>query len=193
VEAAATPRTIDRPDAREYNSLLGWWWADPVVALVITAVAVKEGREAWRGDHCCVCCELHLAALGGALEVGQRHDSGVVEEDVQRSAPVASQSVHGLQVGKIEVFDRYSVVAGRLSNGCGDITSGLGIETARALASAGAEVTLAVRRPDAGDPANPAAGRTWDGAGSASYGERRARPCAARPAWPPGSRSPAGR
>ncbi|PXY36984.1 cobalt transporter [Prauserella flavalba] len=35
------------------NSLLGWSWADPVVALVIAAVAVKEGREAWRGEHCC--------------------------------------------------------------------------------------------------------------------------------------------
>ncbi|MEV4511216.1 cation transporter [Dactylosporangium sp. NPDC049525] len=35
------------------NSLFGWWWADPVAALVIAAVAVKEGREAWRGDTCC--------------------------------------------------------------------------------------------------------------------------------------------
>ncbi|MEJ3657311.1 cation transporter [Actinomycetes bacterium KLBMP 9759] len=35
------------------NSLLGWSWADPVVALVIAAVAVKEGHEAWRGHHCC--------------------------------------------------------------------------------------------------------------------------------------------
>jgi divalent metal cation (Fe/Co/Zn/Cd) transporter len=35
------------------NSLLGWSWADPIVALVIAAVAVKEGREAWRGEHCC--------------------------------------------------------------------------------------------------------------------------------------------
>ncbi len=35
------------------NSLFGWSWADPIVALVIAAVAVKEGREAWRGDHCC--------------------------------------------------------------------------------------------------------------------------------------------
>ena len=35
------------------NALLGWWWADPLAALVIAAVAVKEGREAWRGDHCC--------------------------------------------------------------------------------------------------------------------------------------------
>lgn len=35
------------------NSLFGWSWADPLVALVIAAVAVKEGREAWRGEHCC--------------------------------------------------------------------------------------------------------------------------------------------
>lgn len=35
------------------NSLFGWSWADPLVALVIAAVAVKEGREAWRGDGCC--------------------------------------------------------------------------------------------------------------------------------------------
>ncbi|MFJ3895558.1 cation transporter [Streptomyces sp. NPDC090083] len=35
------------------NSLFGWTWADPLAALVIAAVAVKEGREAWRGDDCC--------------------------------------------------------------------------------------------------------------------------------------------
>ena len=34
------------------NSLFGWSWADPIVALVIAAVAVKKGREAWRGEHC---------------------------------------------------------------------------------------------------------------------------------------------
>jgi divalent metal cation (Fe/Co/Zn/Cd) transporter len=35
------------------NSAFGWSWADPVAALVIAAVAAKEGREAWRGDACC--------------------------------------------------------------------------------------------------------------------------------------------
>ena len=35
------------------NATLGWDWADPVVALVIAAVAVREGRTAWRGEHCC--------------------------------------------------------------------------------------------------------------------------------------------
>jgi divalent metal cation (Fe/Co/Zn/Cd) transporter len=35
------------------NALFGLWWADPVTALLIAAVAVKEGREAWRGESCC--------------------------------------------------------------------------------------------------------------------------------------------
>ena len=37
------------------NALLGWWWADPITALVIAAVALREGRESWRGDSC-ECC-----------------------------------------------------------------------------------------------------------------------------------------
>lgn len=35
------------------NSTLGWYWADPVAALVIAVVAIKEGRDAWRLDACC--------------------------------------------------------------------------------------------------------------------------------------------
>ncbi|RIV39160.1 cation diffusion facilitator family transporter [Micromonospora radicis] len=35
------------------NSLFGWWWADPVAALVIATVAGKEGWDAWRGRACC--------------------------------------------------------------------------------------------------------------------------------------------
>jgi divalent metal cation (Fe/Co/Zn/Cd) transporter len=34
------------------NALLGWSWADPVAGLVIAAVAIREGVEAWRGDDC---------------------------------------------------------------------------------------------------------------------------------------------
>jgi divalent metal cation (Fe/Co/Zn/Cd) transporter len=34
------------------NALLGWWWMDPVAALVIGAVAAKEGWESWKGDSC---------------------------------------------------------------------------------------------------------------------------------------------
>lgn len=35
-----------------FNMLVGWWWADPIAALVIAAVAAREGLEAWRGDAC---------------------------------------------------------------------------------------------------------------------------------------------
>ena len=35
------------------NSLWGWSWADPVAAIGIAAIAVREGVNAWRGDPCC--------------------------------------------------------------------------------------------------------------------------------------------
>ncbi|MGZ8782951.1 MAG: cation transporter [Gaiellaceae bacterium] len=34
------------------NTLLGWWWLDPIAALVIAAVSLREGRASWRGDGC---------------------------------------------------------------------------------------------------------------------------------------------
>ena len=34
------------------NATLGWTWADPIAGLVIAAVAVREGLEAWRGENC---------------------------------------------------------------------------------------------------------------------------------------------
>jgi len=37
------------------NALAGWWWADPLVALAIGAIAVREARLAWRGDSCGCC------------------------------------------------------------------------------------------------------------------------------------------
>ena len=36
------------------NTLVGAWWLDPTVGLLIAAVAVREGVEAWRGEGCCV-------------------------------------------------------------------------------------------------------------------------------------------
>jgi divalent metal cation (Fe/Co/Zn/Cd) transporter len=32
------------------NSLFGWTWADSVAALIVAALALREGVEAWRGD-----------------------------------------------------------------------------------------------------------------------------------------------
>ena len=37
------------------NALAGWWWADPAAALVIAALAAKEGVESWRGESCDCC------------------------------------------------------------------------------------------------------------------------------------------
>nr|WP_171048105.1 cation transporter [Nocardia cyriacigeorgica] len=51
------------------NSLFGWSWADPIAALVIAAIAVKEGRNAWKGD---ACCAVPPAALGASGRAG--HD-----------------------------------------------------------------------------------------------------------------------
>lgn len=46
------------------NATLGWSWADPLAALVIAAVAAREGLEAWRGEGCC----------GTSPDVGEQDD-----------------------------------------------------------------------------------------------------------------------
>jgi divalent metal cation (Fe/Co/Zn/Cd) transporter len=38
------------------NAIAGWWWADPLAALVIAGVAAYEGRASWRGEGCCDAC-----------------------------------------------------------------------------------------------------------------------------------------
>jgi len=38
------------------NAVLGWWWGDPAAAYVIAGMAVREGRESWRGEGCCDAC-----------------------------------------------------------------------------------------------------------------------------------------
>ena len=48
------------------NATLGWGWADPIAGLVIAAVAVREGVEAWKGEGC---------ACGPAIP-GQSGDEG---------------------------------------------------------------------------------------------------------------------
>jgi divalent metal cation (Fe/Co/Zn/Cd) transporter len=38
------------------NALLGFWWADPLVALVVALVAVQAGLRTWRGQGCSQGC-----------------------------------------------------------------------------------------------------------------------------------------
>ncbi|MGW6542374.1 cation transporter [Streptomyces massasporeus] len=47
------------------NASLGWSWADPIAALVIAAVAMKEGGDAWQGKGCCA-PPVSTAATSGA-------------------------------------------------------------------------------------------------------------------------------
>lgn len=35
------------------NAAFGLWWTDPLVALGIAALAVREGRDTWRDGGCC--------------------------------------------------------------------------------------------------------------------------------------------
>jgi len=50
------------------NSTLGWWWADAGAALVIAAIAVREGINAWRGDVCCTVPHTAADSLPAATE-----------------------------------------------------------------------------------------------------------------------------
>ncbi|MGX5682383.1 cation transporter [Schumannella luteola] len=59
------------------NSLLGWWWADSVAALVIVVFAVREGIEAWRGDSC-------ATSVGMILEGDHDHDAHHDHEEAHR-------------------------------------------------------------------------------------------------------------
>jgi divalent metal cation (Fe/Co/Zn/Cd) transporter len=48
------------------NALFGLWWLDPAAALFIAGVAIREGRETWRGEGCCAGPQ--LAAPGDGCE-----------------------------------------------------------------------------------------------------------------------------
>ncbi len=69
------------------NLLLGWSWADPVAALVIAVVAVKEGWEAWRGDICC-------APTSAFMQPPSTDSCCVGESDCGRDVPAAPANHH---------------------------------------------------------------------------------------------------
>ena len=50
------------------NALAGWWWADPVAALAIAWLALREGIESWRGEGCCVAAPVDPHAAGGCSD-----------------------------------------------------------------------------------------------------------------------------
>jgi divalent metal cation (Fe/Co/Zn/Cd) transporter len=54
------------------NALFGWWWLDPIAALAIAGVAIKEGTETWRGEGCCAAPEFGIATA--EHECSERED-----------------------------------------------------------------------------------------------------------------------
>ncbi|WP_250442866.1 cation transporter [Actinotalea sp. C106] len=56
------------------NSALGWGWADPVAALVIAAVAVREGVNALRGDTCCSPVALLVSEDPGLVDATEKSE-----------------------------------------------------------------------------------------------------------------------
>jgi divalent metal cation (Fe/Co/Zn/Cd) transporter len=41
------------------NAIFGWWWADPIAALVMVPIIAKEGITALKGEKCCDDCGCH--------------------------------------------------------------------------------------------------------------------------------------
>ena len=68
------------------NATLGWSWADPIAGLVIAAVAVREGLEAWRGENC-GCGPVGLGAVDQDAVGGCCTDGGCSERQTQTGPP----------------------------------------------------------------------------------------------------------
>jgi hypothetical protein len=70
------------------NALFGAWWADPVVALFIAYVAIREGREAWRGDACCA----HEATAVSALMRAPRDPAPILSHWTNAGSPADTRA-----------------------------------------------------------------------------------------------------
>ncbi|TPG17369.1 hypothetical protein EAH86_08485 [Pedococcus bigeumensis] len=57
------------------NATLGWSWADPIAALVIAAVAAREGWQNWQGDDCCAPATLSAAGVGADASAAAMDDN----------------------------------------------------------------------------------------------------------------------
>lgn len=68
------------------NATLGWSWADPIAGLVIAAVAVREGLEAWRGENC-GCGPVGLGAPDQVAVSGCCTDGGCSERQTHTGPP----------------------------------------------------------------------------------------------------------
>jgi divalent metal cation (Fe/Co/Zn/Cd) transporter len=51
------------------NTLFGLWWPDPAIALAISALCIREGQKAWRGEQCVARLVLSTAAFAVGLPI----------------------------------------------------------------------------------------------------------------------------
>ena len=78
------------------NSTLGWSWADPVVALVIAAVALKEGLDAWKGESCCTPVP---STFQPPLQAGAREEAAALPPAPSNAAPLILTTRSGTDGG----------------------------------------------------------------------------------------------
>ena len=81
------------------NAAFGWWWLDPVAALAIAGVAVREGVETWRGEGCC-------APIGGLEPSAEACEDDCCADDGPESPPLIAEcrlDLEGLRTQR----DRY--------------------------------------------------------------------------------------
>jgi hypothetical protein len=118
------------------NALFGAWWLDPVVGLLIAAIALKEGREAWQGEGCCVSspldgtgfaddsCEDECCTPAAAFPSCSLDDDGVAVQgaryrEIGRSVVSAERSARSLVVTLSPRVDRSLVEETlRVERGC---------------------------------------------------------------------------
>ncbi len=86
------------------NATVGWAWADPVVGLVIAAVAAREGLEAWRSESCCAPGTLTATTTATHDAVDGASSCGDIP------APTAASEHHD---GPASARWRYSIACGR--------------------------------------------------------------------------------
>ncbi len=83
------------------NALFGWSWADPVAALVIAGVAVKEGIEAARGDACCTPAGI-LPMEADETQPAQQPEAESAASSEADCSCCAPEQPQQLRIGRIE-------------------------------------------------------------------------------------------
>jgi hypothetical protein len=116
------------------NAVAGAWWLDPIVGLLIAAVAVREGVDAWRGEGCCVSSPLDGAGFA---------EQGCTDDCCAPAAEVPSCSLD--RDGLTAQHERYAAI-GRAVVGVERSPRALVVTLADGIDAALVERTLRIER-----------------------------------------------